>query len=216
MSEPFHDVGADRGRRTARPSQAAVIGVVVAVAVVLGGTGVLLTDPAPSPGSSSPWANVSPVLPNLAGVGTGAGTSSSGSVGQSGLTTLSSSASQHQYAATVQNLLERHFSAINTRDFDAWSTTVEPRRAAEQSSSSWSREYRSTRDSNVQVTSITTGDTDRVTVGLTFVSDQDPVDAPADLPVSRICWTSRWPVSSIASGGRIGIPPPRTTSRRAC
>lgn len=133
----------------------------------------------------------------------------------SGMVQVEGAAAAHPLARPVADLLDRHFTAINTRDFSTWTSTVVSQRAADQTESQWLRDYRSTRDGDVRVDSIT--ETGRgVTVALRFTSDQDVVDAPSDLPVSKICWSSRWPITGLPSAGVIGTAPKGTTTREAC
>jgi hypothetical protein len=131
------------------------------------------------------------------------------------LVQVSSAAASHPYAVSVAALLDRHFAAINARDYAGWSATVATQRANDQPRSQWLQDYRSTTDGSVVVTSISGGSED-LTVSLSFTSTQNPVDAPPDLPVSRICWDVRWPVADIANGGRIRSAGKGSTTMRAC
>lgn len=136
-------------------------------------------------------------------------------VPSAGLVEVSSSAARHPYAASVAALLDRHFSAINDRDYSGWASTVVTRRANDQPAVDWQRAYRSTTDDSIVVDSIS-GDSDDLTVDLSFVSYQDPTDAPPDLAVTQICWRSEWPISDITTGGRIDIPVSGSTTKWAC
>lgn len=55
-----------------------------------------------------------------------------------------------------------------------------------------------------------------MTVQVSFVSNQDSTDAPADLRAQRICWSSSWPLLQAGGELRIGIPARGATSKRAC
>jgi len=125
-------------------------------------------------------------------------------------------AAAHPAAETILTLLDKHFTAINDRDYASWSTTVVARRAKDQPQGKWTEDYRSTHDGAVQVTAIDDSGPDAVTVELSFVSEQDLADAPANLHAERICWQSRWPVVDGASGGRLDTPPKGSTTGRAC
>ncbi len=131
------------------------------------------------------------------------------------LVRVTPTAASHPYAAAVAELLDRHFTAINQRDYTSWSSTVVSQRAADQSEAAWQKAYRSTNDDSVVVNSISEGSTG-LTVNLSFRSTQQVSDAPSDLPVTRICWESRWPVVDISNGGRIGTAPKGTTTKSAC
>lgn len=121
----------------------------------------------------------------------------------------------HPYALIVADLLDRHFSAINQRDHASWAGTVTASRVADFPPQKWLTAYRSTTDSAVEIVSMVDGSSG-VLVGLRFMSEQQPEDAPPDLPVSRICWASTWPVGDLAQGGLIGTPDRGATSRQAC
>ncbi|MDN5857583.1 MAG: hypothetical protein L0H84_03080 [Pseudonocardia sp.] len=118
-------------------------------------------------------------------------------------------------APAIQALLQRHFDAINARDFTAWAATVTPDRAG-LSAASWTQSFRSTHDSQVVISRIEPAGPDSATVSLSFTSTQDVQDAPPDLRAGRICWQSTWPVVNLSAGGRIGAPPRGTTTKSAC
>lgn len=131
------------------------------------------------------------------------------------LVSVSSSAAAQPRAAEVVSLLDRHFRAINGGDYDAWSSTVIRKRASDQSRSAWTREFRSTKDSRVSVSSISdTGST--VDIALTFTSNQNPADAPESLPVSQICWSTTWPAQATSSGLALATPRSGSTTFRQC
>jgi hypothetical protein len=114
-------------------------------------------------------------------------------------------------AAAVAALLQRHFDAINHRDYPTWKQTVTARRVDAVTPDRWQTNYRSTSDAQVVVSGITPTDSGDV-VDLTFASTQDLQDAPSDLRVARICWTSRWPVV----GGLLDTPAAGATTKHAC
>jgi hypothetical protein len=134
-----------------------------------------------------------------------------GPAASSGLVRLEGGAAAAAGAAGVAALIERHFAAINARDYGGWAETVTPARSAALPPGRWQAQYRSTRDSSVDVIALSPYG-NGVLVALTFVSEQDQQDAPADLRIGRICWRSSWPVVD----GRIGVPPPGSTTRSAC
>jgi hypothetical protein len=132
------------------------------------------------------------------------------------LVAIDPAAAAHPRAAEVVGLLDRHFTAINTRDYDTWATTVVPSRSGIYSRAEWQQAYRSTTMESVMVTSISEGSFGELAVKLTFVSTQAVVDAPAKMPMPRICWTATWPVSTLADRDVIGVPAAYTTSFRGC
>jgi hypothetical protein len=113
--------------------------------------------------------------------------------------TLTPHASAHPAAEQVRGLLQRHFEAINSHDYDAWTP-----RAGTAPREEWLEGYRTTQDDSVVVSDIRSVGPQDVSVELTFVSNQDPADAPADLPVAHICWYTELPIDNINGDGRIG------------
>lgn len=82
------------------------------------------------------------------------------------------------------DLIERHFAAINARDYEGWANTVTSRRAVDQSPDRWAQSYRSTRDSAVVISSIRETGADSLVTMLSFISEQDVADTwgPRDHP----------------------------------
>jgi len=78
-----------------------------------------------------------------------------------------------------------------------------------------SEAYRSTVDESVVVENLSATSTG-MNVQVSFVSNQDSTDAPADLRAQRICWSSSWPLLQAGGELRIGIPARGATSKRAC
>jgi len=110
-------------------------------------------------------------------------------------------------APAVLAISQRYYNAINAHDYDAWTATVTSQRASQQSRASWNQGYRSTHEFSVVVTAITPTGADSATVAMSFVSTQDPADAPTDLPVTRICWQTQLPVTHLGTDARIGTSP---------
>lgn len=129
------------------------------------------------------------------------------------LVTLSGDAATHPRAADVVQLIDRHFSAINAGDYDAWRTTVVAKRAADQPEGTWRTDYQSTVDEAVEISGISDAGSGGLAVTLTFISNQDLSDAPPSLRVPRICWSSTWPVTS---DSKLAVPPPGSSSKRDC
>lgn len=114
-------------------------------------------------------------------------------------------------AAAVVDVLTRHFTAINERDYSRWTTTVTDRRAAKQPPDRWAEDFSTTNDSGVVVSDITPTSTG-VAATLTFVSTQDLAHAPAAAPYTCLRWSSRWPLEGSGADLRIGTPPKGTTA----
>lgn len=190
----------------------AVVAAVVGALVLIGGAA-LFALRTPTASSATPAGGEGAVVVTGAPATTEPTTAH---VSSSGLVQTDAGTAAQPSAQTVLALLDRHFTAINRRDYAGWSFTVVTRRAQQQSAASWRNAYSSTTDSSVVVTSLTPSGSDSAVVGITFVSTQDLTQAPADLPATQVCWTSQWPVVDLSAGGRIDTPPPGTTSKQTC
>jgi hypothetical protein len=124
----------------------------------------------------------------------------------SGEVELSADAAGHPAAEAVRAQLQRHFDAINTRDYAAWRTTVVQQRWERLGEDEWRAAYASTRDGTIRIDRIdpltatgSTADTatDGLLVRVRFVSTQNVEDAPPDLRVPRICWRSTLPMRGL-------------------
>jgi hypothetical protein len=175
-----------------------ITGLVLAVTLLAGGVSVAVhgwprTDDVGSGAPSSPLQTTGPSAPATP------------------LVQMTGDASGSPDAAEIATLLQHHFDAVNHRDYPAWKTTVTARRINAVTPERWQTNYRSTIDAQVVVSHIAPVDTGDV-VNLTFVSTQDLRDAPSDLRVSRICWSSQWPVV----GGLLDTPAAGVTTKHAC
>ncbi|SHF41088.1 hypothetical protein SAMN05444320_103541 [Streptoalloteichus hindustanus] len=132
------------------------------------------------------------------------------------LVQLSPDAYQHPDGQAVRDLLDRHFRAINDRNYPAWRDTVVDRRAWAEPEHQWRAAYRSTRDSAVVVRRIETGPADGVRVLLTFTSNQDPADAPAGTQLSCLRWRVVYPVAFDDGRARVDLPINGSTQREPC
>jgi hypothetical protein len=101
----------------------------------------------------------------------------------SGIVELSQDAAAHPQADAVRALLQRHFDAINNRDYAAWASTVVGRRSREMPEPKWQADYSSTKDGSILVHRIEPSP-DGTIVLLSFTSTQDAAKAPASLPGS--------------------------------
>ncbi len=110
---------------------------------------------------------------------------------------LSADARTHPAAELVRAQLQRHYEAINAKDYVGWAATVVPERSAVLSEPDWLQDYGSTRDGTIRIDRIDDIEGSRVLVRVRFVSVQDVEDAPADVPARRICWRSSMPMSGV-------------------
>ena len=98
-------------------------------------------------------------------------------------------------AELVRAQLQRHYEAINAKDYRGWAATVVPERSAALPEQDWMDAYGSTRDGTIRVDRIDDIEGARVLVRVRFVSSQDVADAPPAVPARRICWRSSLPMS---------------------
>lgn len=98
----------------------------------------------------------------------------------------------HPASGPVQDLMARHFGAINAKNYPAWAATVSPVRAAELPEPAWREAYASTTDGTVRISRIDEVGPGRLLALVSFVSVQRPADAPDALRTGRICWRSTY------------------------
>jgi hypothetical protein len=107
---------------------------------------------------------------------------------------LSADAANHPAAEVVRAQLQRHYDAINERDYAQWRETVVPARSEALPEDAWREAYATSRDGSIRVDRIDTAPDDTLLVRVRFVSTQAVEDAPPDLPATRICWRSTLPM----------------------
>lgn len=126
---------------------------------------------------------------------------------------LSADALAHPAHELVRAQLQRHYDAINAKDYAAWVATVVPERSAALDEAAWREAYDSSQDGTVRIDRIDDLEGARVLVRVRFVSIQDVEDAPPDVPARRICWHSSLPMSGVpplieqtGGGSSIAVP----------
>lgn len=110
---------------------------------------------------------------------------------------LSADALTHPAHELVRAQLQRHYDAINDKDYAAWAATVVPERSGPLPEEAWLEAYDSSRDGTIRIDRIDDLEGARVLVRVRFVSTQDVSDAPETLPERRICWRSSLPMSGV-------------------
>lgn len=130
--------------------------------------------------------------------------------------TLLAGVRAHPAADEVRELLQDYFDAINTGDYEQWSSTVTAERVQQTGRKAWTTQYRSTLDGSVVVHRLEARPGGGLVALLSFTSVQDPVDAPPDLPLPCL----RWRVSYVLAGEpgelRLDPPSPGTSQRTPC
>lgn len=121
--------------------------------------------------------------------------------------TLSLDAARHPSGPGIAAQLQRHYDAINRRDFAAWKTTVVEKRAAVLPEPAWRKAYASTTDGTIHIDRIDPPDAgapeDTLVARLRLVSTQDLADAPDEAKAARVCWLISLPMEGTPP--RIGM-----------
>jgi hypothetical protein len=151
-------------------SATAAVAIVLAVLVVVGGAAALA-----SRGGSGP-----PPVP-AEGVG-------------SSEVELSPDAADSAAGEEVRAQLQRHYDAINGRNYAQWRATVVPARAAALGEVEWQEAYSTTQDGSIRVERIDPDPDGGLLVRVRFISTQSVENAPSDLQAERICWRSTLPM----------------------
>ncbi|GAA3051173.1 hypothetical protein [Actinokineospora globicatena] len=116
-------------------------------------------------------------------------------------------ATGHPLYETVRQLLQTYFDAINGKNYARWKTTVTDARVKDMPEDTWRAAYRTTQDGSIVVYRIETGPVSSARVLLTFVSKQDPADAPLELPAECIRWNVIFPLADVEGEWRIDAGP---------
>lgn len=128
---------------------------------------------------------------------------------------LAADVSSDPHRDAVLDLLQRHFDAINSKDYEAWIDTVTAPRAQGMPQERWTHDYGSTTDTDMVVHRIEPTTSGFVLL-LSFISRQEADLAPADLPVECIRWWVSYPVIEEADELRLGGTSRDTSQREAC
>lgn len=126
---------------------------------------------------------------------------------------LSVDALTHPAHELVRRQLQRHYDAINAKDYDGWAATVVAERSDALGPEAWREAYDSTQDGTIRIDRIDDLPGARVLVRVRFVSIQDVEDAPVEAPFRRLCWHSSLPMSGEPplieqTGGGSSVPAP--------
>lgn len=120
---------------------------------------------------------------------------------------LSSTAKKHTRAKEVQQLIQRYFDGINSKDFDAWSTTVTTDQAPSQFRAKWLTDYSTTIDYNITIVALAESP---FRVRMTFNSNQALKFAPPDMQSTCIRWDVTYelhqPADRLLVGGSYSNP----------
>lgn len=157
-------------------------------------------------------------LPVTAAAPRGAPSPVPGSGAGPALVEYSADTATHPHAAGVLAQLQRHFDAINARDYAAWRDTVVAARSDPLPEQEWRAAYASTVDGSIRIDRIDDVPGGGVLVRVRFISTQDTIDAPGNLPLGRLCWRSTLPMTIPADGTlpRIDLTGSGSSTAQAC
>jgi hypothetical protein len=182
--------GARRG-----PLMLAVAVLVIVVAAAAAGAGTWYAV-GRAPAATAP---ASPSAP----AGSGPASSGPASAPPAGLASLAPAAALYPGAGAIEAVVNRYFQAINGRDYAAYQATQSPGIAMTEPQ--FQAGFKSTRDSNVLITGITTMPGGQPAADMTFTSRQQPQDGPD----GESC--TNWHVTMYFDGGAgtytVGAPP---------
>ncbi|AOS65228.1 hypothetical protein [Actinoalloteichus hymeniacidonis] len=109
--------------------------------------------------------------------------------------TLSPDVLAHPDQDAIRVLVDTHFESINQLNYELWGTTVAAHRVEALPEQDWLESYRSTTDGNVIIHRIDPGPEDSLRMVLSFVSLQDPQDAPPEVPSDCVYWRVVYPLT---------------------
>lgn len=170
------------------------------------GAGLLLRDPAPEP-AAAPSAGVTSTAIRPMAPGEQPGPQ---------MVRFAADAAEHPARDAVQDLLQGHFDAINFGDYARWASTVVAERAAGTPEDEWREQYATTIDGSIQVHRMEPRPGGGLTVLLSFISVQDPADAPEDAPYRCLHWHVSYPVVTESEELRLGPGDPDTSRKSRC
>jgi hypothetical protein len=177
---------------------AAVLIIAVAAAAAGAGTWYAVGR---APAATAP---ASPSAPAGSGpASSGPASSGPASAPPAGLASLAPAAALYPGAGAIEAVVNRYFQAINGRDYAAYQATQSPGIAMTEPQ--FQAGFKSTRDSNVLITGITTMPGGQPAADVTFTSRQQPQDGPD----GESC--TNWHVTMYFDGGAgtytVGAPP---------
>ncbi|WP_092975350.1 hypothetical protein [Actinopolyspora lacussalsi] len=129
---------------------------------------------------------------------------------------LSEGARRHPDAEAVQRLLQRHFNSINKDKYYLWRSTVVRAKRINQPYEQWQDEYHSTEDGTVVIHRIVPGPDATMRVVMSFISTQDPADAPKSMPAGCLRWRVVYRIVPNSEGLRLGQGLPDSSLSKRC
>jgi hypothetical protein len=182
---------------------AAVLIIAVAAAAAGAGTWYAVGRAPAATAPTSPSAPASSGPASSGPASSGPASSGPASAPPAGLASLAPAAALYPGAGAIEAVVNRYFQAINGRDYAAYQATQSPGIAMTEPQ--FQAGFKSTRDSNVLITGITTMPGGQPAADVTFTSRQQPQDGPD----GESC--TNWHVTMYFDGGAgtyaVGAPP---------
>ncbi|MFN2478542.1 MAG: hypothetical protein ABR615_05140 [Pseudonocardiaceae bacterium] len=188
-----------------------LLGVMTVVLAGAVSAGMVLRDLAPAAGSVS-----------IATSGASNGASMSNRVPPRGpepgpaTVVLAEDAAVHPDADQIRKVLQRYFDAINAGDYALWRSAVIPQLARDIGESAWHGQYRSTLVGTIVVHRLEPRPGGGLVALTSFMSLQNPADAPPDLPVRCLRWWVSYPLIGEGDRLRMGPTGPSDNLRAGC
>lgn len=122
-----------------------------------------------------------------------------------GAVSIAAAAATSPAASQVLALAGRYFTAINERDYSAYSSLLDPQMQHDNPAASFAAGYATTTDSAETITGISGTASGDLAVTVTFTSHQDPADSPDNSSCTN--WGITLYLVLRGSGYLIGMPP---------
>lgn len=129
---------------------------------------------------------------------------------------LAPDARNHPDALQVLAVLQRQFDAINTGNYNAWTTTVMADKLKDLPRQKWHDDYATTKDGSIVVHRIDPGASGGLVVLVTFTSTQSIDRAPPDFPYSCIHWRMMYPITQERGDALVDTVRPANVLRGRC
>ncbi len=126
---------------------------------------------------------------------------------------LDADAGGHPRSEEVRGVLQVYFDSINNRDYATWVSAVAAPQSSVQDPQRWTREYSTTVDSNLVVTTVSD---DPLRARILFTSQQSVELAPPALPAECINWDVTYLLSDTSHGLVLSGIDPSAQSMTAC
>ncbi|WP_037362726.1 hypothetical protein [Amycolatopsis orientalis] len=145
-------------------------------------------------------------------------TTSGGSAGKSGEVEVgvTPDAENHPQDDAVRSVLKAYFTALNKKDYDAWTETVSDARRSKQPESDWHRNFQSTKDVDILLYRIEPGAQGTLRALVGFTSTQSLNEAPVDFQEPCIRWRLVLPMKYEHGSYRIDTVDSTATERDKC